>query len=181
MRPSRVRAGDDEGAIVGTRTSKTMVAGILGLLLVALLAAPAGAGGATQVRGIAQGADGVTACTELVALSADYALDLGADPTNDLTGCLYGFVETFRCRPSGTYTETGRELYVDDTGTFETTYRFTAKFEDCATLAGEIHGRCQHPIVAGSGTGAYEGVTGRLDFKDDIEAGNFPYRGHLRG
>ena len=44
----------------------------------------------------------------------------------------------------------------------------------------EIFGRCQHPIVAGSGTGVFEGVTGRLDFKDDIAAGNFPYRGHFK-
>jgi hypothetical protein len=34
--------------------------------------------------------------------------------------------------------------------------------------------------VAGSGTGAFDGVRGRIDFKDDIEAGNFPYRGSLQ-
>jgi hypothetical protein len=38
----------------------------------------------------------------------------------------------------------------------------------------------QHPIVEGSGTGILEGVTGRLYFKDDVEAGTFPYRGHLQ-
>ena len=65
-------------------------------------------------------------------------------------------------------------------GTFRTTYQFTAKYEDCANLVGEIVGRCQHPLIASSGEGVFEGVTGRLDFKDDIEAGNFPYRGHLQ-
>jgi hypothetical protein len=47
-------------------------------------------------------------------------------------------------------------------------------------LGAEIFGRCQHPIVNGSGEGVFSGVTGRLDMKDDIEAGNYPYRGHLK-
>jgi hypothetical protein len=47
-------------------------------------------------------------------------------------------------------------------------------------LSGEIFGRCQHPIVEGSGTCNYEGVGGQLFFKDDVESGTFPYRGHLR-
>ena len=73
--------------------------------------------------------------------------------------------------------ETGIDIYVGegDEGMFSTTYRFTAKYEDCPNLVDEIFGRCQHPITAGSGTSNFEGVTGRLDFKDDIEAGNFPY------
>jgi hypothetical protein len=28
--------------------------------------------------------------------------------------------------------------------------------------------------------GDFEGVTGRFDIKDDLDAGNFPYKGHLR-
>ena len=67
--------------------------------------------------------------------------------------------------PSGTYRETGTELFVGSTsegaGTFETTYRFEAKYEDPTDPATEIFGRCQHPIVKGSGTGIFEGVTGR--------------------
>jgi hypothetical protein len=113
-------------------------------------------------------------------LGADYALFL----TGDLTGCWYVFSEMADCSPSGTYRETGHELFVGQyngvEGTFETTYRFTAKYEDCPNLITEIFGRCQHPIVEDSGMGVFAGVTGRLDFKDDIEAGNFPYRGHLR-
>ena len=104
--------------------------------------------------------------------------------TGDLEGCLYTFVETAESSPSGTYRETGTEpfvgSYLGGAGTFETTYRFEAKYEDVANLAGEIFGRCQHPIVEGSGTGIFEGVSGRLDFKDDVETGNFLYRGHLR-
>jgi hypothetical protein len=33
--------------------------------------------------------------------------------------------------------------------------------------------------VTGSGTRDFEGVTGRLDFKGDVAAGNFPMRGHF--
>jgi hypothetical protein len=60
-----------------------------------------------------------------------------------------------------------------------TTYRFTAKYKDCPNLVEEIFGRCQHPIVEGSGTGDFEGVTGRFDIKDEDPVA-FPYRGHLR-
>jgi hypothetical protein len=140
---------------------------------------PAFAGGATQISGIGFYAEG-DACDDPRGEGAAYALVM----TGDLEGCLYTFVETAESSPSGTYRETGTELFVgswgDETGTFETTYRFEAKYEDVANPATEIFGRCQHPIVEGSGTGIFEGVSGRIDMKDDVEAGNFPYRGHLR-
>ena len=148
-------------------------------LSLAYLVAPASAEGATQISGVAY-FPGPGACDDAVT-GNDFALDL----TGDLGGCLYVFVETAQCSPSGVYVETGTELYVGsgsegDDGTFTTAYRFEAKYTDCANLVGEIHGRCQHPIVKRSGTGDYEDVTGRIDFKDDIAAENFPYRGHLR-
>jgi hypothetical protein len=106
----------------------------------------------------------------------------------DLVGCLYVFVdeENIECSPSGTYRERGTEIFVGEyngeAGTFETTYLFTAKLEVCPDLATEIFGRCQHPIVADSGTDVFAGVTGRLDFKDDLTVvpPKYPYRGHLR-
>src|SRR5918993_3757277 len=140
---------------------------------------PALAEGATQISGVAFFAD-TGDCEDPEGEGAAYALVMHGD----LEGCLYTFVETAESSPSGTYRETGTELFVGSTsegaGAFETTYRFEAKYEDVANPATEIFGRCQHPIVEGSGTGIFEGVTGRLDLKDDIEAGNFPYRGHLR-
>ena len=141
--------------------------------------APALAGGATQISGIAfPTVPGE--CTDPQGQGSDFAVKM----TGDLVGCLYTSVETAECSPSGTYNETGAEIFVGlyngETGTFRTTYRFTAKYDDCPNLTGEIIGRCQHPITAGSGEGVFEGVSGRLDLKDDIEAGNFPYRGHLR-
>ena len=61
-----------------------------------------------------------------------------------------------------------------------TNLRRSMRYCDGGPLGAEIFGRCQHPIVAGSGTGVFNGVTGQMNFKDDIEAGNFPYRGQLR-
>jgi hypothetical protein len=140
----------------------------------------ASAAGAQQIRGIGI-FDDINFCQDAEGEGADFATIM----SGDLEGCQYVFVDSYSCTPSGVYTELGTEVYVvegpnGETGTFATTYRFSAKYEDCSTLTGEIFGRCQHPITAGSGTGDFEGVTGRLDFKDDIEAGNFPYRGHLR-
>lgn len=136
-------------------------------------------GAATQISGIGYYA-GSGECNDPEGEGSDFGLIM----TGDLEGCHYVFVQTARCSAGGAYNETGTEtfvgLYNGAPGTFETTYRFTAKYTDCANLVGEIVGRCQHPITAGSGEGVFEGVTGRLDFKDDIEAGNFPYRGHFR-
>ena len=108
--------------------------------------------------------------------------------TGDLEGCLIAFIDEFGCQPSGTYREKGSEhfigTYKGQPGEFWTKYQFEAKYEGCdvsgAPLGSEIFGRCEHPIIKGSGTGVFEGATGRLDFKDDVEAGNFPYRGHIK-
>jgi hypothetical protein len=173
-----------------------MLAGALALTI-ALVAAkdvsaapsPAFAGGATQISGVAFFDDPLDpACEDPEGVDpegvpANSALVM----TGDLEGCLYTFVNPDTASsPSGTYRETGTETFVgsvfgsEEPGTFETTYRFEAKYEDVDNLAGEIFGRCQHPIVEGSGTGIFEGVSGRLDFKDDVETGEFFYRGHLR-
>jgi len=44
----------------------------------------------------------------------------------------------------------------------------------------EVKGRCQHPIVKGSGTVGFAGATGRLDFKDEVSTGLYFYRGHIK-
>jgi hypothetical protein len=158
-------------------TLTTLVAVAL-IGVVSTAPSPAFAGGATQISGI--GSYAASCDPESVEPDADYAILM----IGDLQGCLYTYIETAQPSPSGTYRETGTELFVGsykgESGTFETTYRFEAKYEDVNDPATEIFGRCQHPIVEGSGTGSFEGVSGILLFKDDIEAGNFPYRGHLR-
>ena len=137
--------------------------------------------GATQLSGI--GYYATSGECDYESQGAVYAIRM----TGDLEGCLYAFIDDFECSPSGTYREEGREYFVGtyngQPGTFWTTYKFEARYEGCnngAPEGAEIFGRCQHPIVAGSGTGVFNGVSGQINFKDDIEAGNFPYRGQLR-
>ena len=135
---------------------------------------PVRAAGAVQISGIGEYAD-PGECVDPEGAGSDYAVILGGD----LEGCLYTFVAGSVSNPSGTYREWGSEVFVShqgEIGSFETTYQFEAKYDS----AGEIFGRCQHPIVDGSGTGDFEGVTGRIDMKDDVVLGNFPYRGHLK-
>jgi len=153
------------------------VVALIGVVLTS--PSPASAEGATQFSGIGSYAE-PGECTDPEGQGSDYAVAM----TGDLEGCSYAFIETAECSPGGAYLETGTETFVGrysgEAGTFSTTYLFTAKYEDCPNLVGEIAGRCQHPIIAGSGKGVFEGVSGRFDMQDDVEVGNFPYRGHLR-
>jgi hypothetical protein len=99
-----------------------------------------------------------------------------------LDGCWYTHIETARTTPGGVYLESGTELFVGrldrgDAGTFTTTYKFEAKLN---ADGAEVRGRCQHPIVSGSGTGGFAGATGRVDFKDIIgDTITYVYRGHI--
>jgi hypothetical protein len=145
---------------------------------------PAFAGGATQISGVAHFDDPPgreCALPPPGGVASDYPPLV---MTGYLDGCLYTDILTTESSPSGTYRETGTELFVSSDperpGRFRTTYRFEAKYEDVDNLVGEIFGRCQHPIVEGSGTGDFEGVSGQLFFKDEVESGTFLYRGHLR-
>jgi hypothetical protein len=105
--------------------------------------------------------------------------------TGSLDGCWYTNILTQKETPSGVYLETGEELFVGSLnggpeGTFTTTYKFEAKLNPDGS---EIRGRCQHPIVADSGTGGFAGASGRVDFKDIIGSDNsvtYVYRGHIR-
>ena len=103
--------------------------------------------------------------------------------TGSLDGCLYTKVLTVKETPGGVYLESGEEVVVatfgGESGIFATTYKFEGKYSPTGE---QQHGRCQHPIVEGSGTGVFEGVDGRLDFKDIIEdtGTTYEYRGHLK-
>ena len=102
--------------------------------------------------------------------------------TGSLDGCWYTHIETARATSGGVYLESGTELFVGrldggPAGTFTTTYKFEAKLN---ADGAEVRGRCQHPIVSGSGTGGFEGATGRVDFKDIIgDPITYVYRGHI--
>jgi len=144
----------------------------------AVLAMPASAG-TTQVSGI-----GVynTACQPPV---GSPPANLGDYPpielSGSLSGCWYTYVESAKFNRSGTYQETGTEIFVGcmngTCGTFATTYTFTGKFVD-DTFAEEIHGRCHHPLA--SGTEGFAGAKGLINFKDDVVNLKFDYRGHIK-
>jgi hypothetical protein len=158
----------------------TTLAAVAIISVVSTAPSPALAGGATQISGDAFFDDpAVGECAPPPERFSDYPPLV---MTGGLDGCLYTDILTTESSPSGTYRETGTELFVasDGVSRFETTYRFEAKYEDVDNLAGEIFGRCQHPIVEGSGTGIFLGVSGQLFFKDEVESGTFLYRGHLR-
>lgn len=104
--------------------------------------------------------------------------------TGSLEGCWYTNILTSRQLSSGVYLETGEEVFFGTLsggaeGSFRTTYRFESKWDPDAATGTEIHGRCQHPIVPGSGTGGFDGATGRVDIKDLVETGDLEYRGHI--
>lgn len=157
---------------------------IIGSLLAALIAivgltavpASADGNGATQLDGVAR------AVTECGGETYDFALEVYE---GNIIGCLvntsFEFVET----NGGMVIERGTETFIGclhedgaevGCGSFDLEYMFTAKF---AADGEQQNGRCQHPIVAGSGTGIFAGATGRFDFKDDLDAGVFNLRGHI--
>ena len=121
----------------------------------------------------------------------------------DLQGCWYTRSEPEPVvhdngQPSGIYQERGEEIFIElveldgnivETGnTFKTTYFFNSKYDpefaveineegEIVEYGVEVHGRCQHRIV--EGTGDFEGATGWVFFKDDVSAGINYYRGHI--
>ena len=158
--------------------ASTFTAAVVALVF-AVLAMPASAG-TMQVSGIGVFDD---ACQPPVGSPPS---DLGDySPIHlsggSLDGCWYTYVSASKFNPSGTYIEQGSEIFVGclngtTCGTFETTYTFTAKYVD-DTFAEEIHGRCQHPIV--DGTGDFAGATGVILFKDDVVNLKYNWRGHI--
>jgi hypothetical protein len=110
--------------------------------------------------------------------------------TGDLVGCWYTDTLVLDgLHPSGTVQLSGTEHFVgcldlggdgscgagDPTGTFSTTFTFTGKYD---TSGNEIHGRCNHPIV--SGTGGFAGSGGVINFIDDVTTGDASYTGSIR-
>jgi hypothetical protein len=104
--------------------------------------------------------------------------------TGSLEGCVYTKVITTKETPSGVYLESGEEVFIGSldggpVGTFATTYKFESKWDPDPSGV-ELHGRCQHPIVEGSGTDGFEGAKGRFDVKDIIgDPVTYVYRGHI--
>lgn len=149
------------------------------------------ANGNTQISGTGV-FDGGTNCGDPPAGFADYywfTLELAGD----LVGCLYTLPLDGKVTKGNTYQEWGVEVVeacLDENGNgscdlnepfgmFETSYHFTSRWAGVPFESDQLNGRCQHPITVGSGTGDFAGVTGRLDFKDDVVEGDFDWRGHI--
>lgn len=127
-------------------------------------------------------------------VSSGPCFDPGALASFTMQGSLIGcwYIDTFnrKDQTSGTFQATGTEHFVgcldldgdqactggDRQGTLYFSFQFTGKV-DPVTLA-EIHGRCQHPIIAG--TGDFAGASGVITFKDDVTNGTSLYRGPVK-
>jgi hypothetical protein len=154
---------------------------VLAIGLIVALSAPAAAA-TNQISGIGV-LDTTGLCTDPPAGYEDFTIVM----TGSLEGCWYTDIVTTKDHgsPSGIYQERGQEIFVGSldggpVGTLTTTYHFNSKWDPDVATGSEVHGRCSHPIIAGSGTGGFEGVTGRVDFKDDVVNGVYIYRGHIK-
>jgi hypothetical protein len=158
------------------KTARSAATFMMAVGLVMALSAPAAAA-TNQISGVGY-LDTAGECTDAPAGYGDFTLVM----TGSLVGCWYTDIVTpiDHGSPSGIYQERGQEIFVGSlnggpVGTFTTTYFFNSKWD----TGSEVHGRCQHPIIVGSGTGGFAGATGRVDFKDDVVNLNYPYRGHI--
>jgi hypothetical protein len=166
------------------KTGRLAVLFVLVVGLMVALGAPAGAA-TNQISGV-----GVFDTTGVCPAPPIGYEDFTSLPplvmTGSLEGCWYTKVVSAKDNgaPSGVYQERGEEVFVGSldggaVGTFAATFKFTSQWDPDVSTGSEVHGRCQHPIVAGSGTGGFAGATGRVDFKDDVVTGEFLYRGHI--
>ncbi len=156
---------------------------LIGWVLALLLVNPVASEAANRLSGAAY-YDAVQ-CAGPPAGYEDFTSYDGLVLTGSLEGCLYTKVLSQKKTPSGVYLEGGEEVFVGSldggpVGTFATTYKFESKFDPDSGV--QLHGRCQHPIVEGSGTGGFEGAKGQLNFKDIIGplVTTYDYRGHLK-
>jgi hypothetical protein len=150
-------------------------------------AAPASAG-TVQVAGVQSAPVSFAVCANQTPGLPAYSMAGG------LIGCWYtDTIVTHAAQPlgtpSGTIQATGTEHFVgcldrdgdgsctgDPHGTLTFTFQLSAKYHTVPPFA-EIHGRCQHPVVGG--TGDFAGATGVITFKDDVVTGTSLYRGHV--
>lgn len=139
-------------------------------------AAPASATGNTQISGAGM----FVSTAECSADSPNVYPPIKM--TGGLVGCWYtDQVEVLHFTDNGAYQERGTETFIgclsDGTtcGTFSTTYKFTARY---AANGSELHGHCEHKLV--SGTGDFAGITGQVNFKDNVQTGEFLYEGHFK-
>jgi hypothetical protein len=152
--------------------------------------------GATLAEGATVHVSGIQAAPPTAPGEQCYELDpvTGQPPAaaNAMAGSLIGcwFLDVYapgRTSPAGILHATGTEHFVgcldirqegrctgdDPAGTLALSARFEFKVVD----GQEIWGRCQHQIL--SGTGAFQGAAGKIDFRDNVTNGTSSYRGWI--
>lgn len=136
-------------------------------------AAPAPGGTPTQVAGLMTPDNPESpACTAVADALASFTV------AGTLDGCWYVTSATkWQENGNGGLLATGTETFDgclgQDCGQLFTTFTFTAQFADDGT---ELHGRCQHPIVGG--TGDFAGASGVITMRD-LPDGCSTYKGHV--
>lgn len=153
---------------LGRRAIVPLLVALIGSLLSA--GAVAAGNGTTIVRG--------------VQLAAGTCADGGYAMTGSLVGCWW--IDTFDTKSDpdkSTFRASGTEHFTgclgSVCGTFYTTYTFTAKTDGPWPTSAEIHGRCHHPVIGG--TGGFAGASGVLSFHDvvDVSPPYYPYVGNV--
>jgi hypothetical protein len=139
--------------------------------------------GSVLTAGAAAAGNGTTIARG-VQLAAGTCADGGYAMTGSLIGCWW--IDTFETKSSpdkSTFVARGTEHFTgclgSTCGTFYTTYTFTAKTDGPWPTSAEIHGRCHHPIIGG--TGGFAGASGVLSFHDvvDVSPPYYPYAGNV--
>jgi hypothetical protein len=162
------------------QTTARRIGIILSFVLALLLVHPTTGHAAGRLSGDAYFSD--TQCQDPPAGYEEFTDYLGLTLTGSLEGCWYTKIITDKTTPGGVYLERGEEVFEGSlnggpVGTFTTTYKYQAKFDDSGA---QQWGRCQHPIVTGSGTGGFEGARGRVNFRDIIgDVTTYVYKGHI--
>ena len=153
---------------LGRRAALPLLVALVGSLLTA--GAVAASNGTTIVRG--------------VQLAAGSCEDGGYAMTGSLVGCWW--IDSFETKSDpekSNFRLTGTEHFTgcigSTCGTLYTTYSFTAKTDGPWPTSAEIHGRCHHPIIGG--TGGFAGASGVLNFHDvvDVSPPYYPYAGNV--
>ncbi len=144
------------------------------------IASPAGAGDSEReikVSGVGYpGGPGDNGCNEM---GADYTIFM----TGDIEGCVYGIILSEQYEEeSGEYQSRDHETFIGTldglSGSWEMDEAFWAVFD--TETGDQLSGRCEHPIIEGSGTGDFATADGELRFVDNVENHTAVYFGVVK-
>ncbi len=144
------------------------------------IASPAGAGDSEreiEVSGVGiPGGPEDYGCDEL---PAHYVILM----TGDIEGCIYGITLSDQYEEeSGEYQSRDHETFIGTldglSGSWEMDEAYWAVFD--TETGDQLSGRCEHPIIEGSGTGDFATADGELRFVDNVENHTAVYFGVVK-